>query len=1004
MLRIKVLFLMLAICLIMVLAGTQAPLLAAQGKNLFPGDTSFETGAEPWISWTSAYAGNWGVDAATAYHGKKSLRVAYPTQLEAYRFKLEKGRSYTLSFYMKTDKPGAPCSASIWTRNPETGKDATHGIWNAAYGTEWKRYSFTIPPLNFTTDDWRMIVIPQKSDANFWIDAIQLEEGALTDYHHPERFSIVTGEPGNIYTCGKLNTVKINLYNGTVRNSLLTLSYNIADYNGKSVLKGTKQVDMKGNASFTLPISLPATFDKGFYTISASITNDGKVIYEDKTFFCVVPPVSPTRKTQGFMGTSDYMGQASEEQMESLAKIGSRWLNLPLRRTWKSIEPEKGKFNWQGMDRDVEFAKKYGFNIVGYIYSGEDAGIPAWAAMDSRRIRPRNMEDFSDYVYNMVSRYKDSIKVWDVLSEPDLGVKYTWGTDSASAYAQFLKAGYDGAKRADPNCIFAGCSVTSNDAGTGYLFAKAVLKDIGPNLDGIAPHPYMYPRTFGPGLAVLGPTEGGLAKYLQNMVPLAQGKHMWIGEYGFSYHCRPDSIYAKNMAAYMAQSLIIVRSIKEIERFLWFNSYHRFWTNSGESYGMWTDAFIPMPTTAVFANIANLLEPVTDRKHLNMGKSVECYIFQSGKDAVAAIWAPRIAKDISIDIPRNIRLKVLNVVGSSLPASQTGRLPLTESPVFLVMKNASMNQLEQFIFTCKINTPLAIKADVYTTDDSALQVFATSLAAERLEAGLNVSCPLPLINPTTTFTLKPGETKVIEFPLKDSKFIPGPNYKISLNITAAGQRVDTNKILTFLESRTPERMTDKPFAALSYNNLVPVDAAVHHLWTGDDDLSAKAYLANDDKNLYLTVKVLDDKHINNKLLDKIWDGDALQIAIDAGGDAVSPEASGYTGYDQNDIELGLALTKSGIQAYRWMPNAGVISSREMKYNVTRDGNFTNYEITIPYSSLPSFGEYKNGRVIGISFVLFDDDGNGGQEYWMELTRGVAGGRKDPSMFRKVILK
>jgi hypothetical protein len=188
---------------------------------------------------------------------------------------------------------------------------------------------------------------------------------------------------------------------------------------------------------------------------------------------------------------------------------------------------------------------------------------------------------------------------------------------------------------------------------------------------------------------------------------------MWIGEYGFDHHCLPDSTYAKEFAAYMAQSFIIARSIKEVERLLWYNSYNQNWTNVTEQYGMWTDAFVPMPAVAVYANISNLLDSVTDREQLDMGKSVECYVFQRGADAVAAIWATHLARDIEIDIPKNPKLKVLNVVGNSLPSSQARHMPLTESPVFLVAQNTSIKQLEQFISTCKINTPLAIKADVY---------------------------------------------------------------------------------------------------------------------------------------------------------------------------------------------------------------------------------------------------------------------------------------------------
>ena len=70
---------------------------------------------------------------------------------------------------------------------------------------------------------------------------------------------------------------------------------------------------------------------------------------------------------------------------------------------------------------------------------------------------------------------------------------------------------------------------------------------------------------------------------------------------------------------------------------------------------------------------------------------------------------------------------------------------------------------------------------------------------------------------------------------------------------------------------------------------------------------------------------------------------------------------------------------------------------------TKDGH-TLYIIRIPWKELGNF-KPAAGKVIGFNLVIFDLDNAKGQlNNWMEISRGIAGGGKDPRLFKRFILQ
>jgi GH35 family endo-1,4-beta-xylanase len=135
---------------------------------------------------------------------------------------------------------------------------------------------------------------------------------------------------------------------------------------------------------------------------------------------------------------------------------------------WRRIEPQQGKFSWEGLDRVVELAKQYGLNLAPMLlYTPRWASTASFAPLDYQLAPPNRYEDYRDFVYAVVSRYKPygkspltadgyGIADWVIWNEPNthlsgepLNPDDFW-IGSLEEYIQLLRAGYEGAHAADP--------------------------------------------------------------------------------------------------------------------------------------------------------------------------------------------------------------------------------------------------------------------------------------------------------------------------------------------------------------------------------------------------------------------------------------------------------------------------------------------------------------------------------------------------------------------------
>ncbi len=162
-------------------------------------------------------------------------------------------------------------------------------------------------------------------------------------------------------------------------------------------------------------------------------------------------------------------------------------------------------------------------------------------------------------------------------------------------------------------------------------------------------------------------------------------------------------------------------------------------------------------------------------------------------------------------------------------------------------------------------------------------------------------------------------------------------------------------------------------------------------WRGLSDLGGAAFFLYDDKALYLSAVIYDDKH-TQPLTKDVWQKDSLQVAFDILGNATVP------GYGENNIELGFALTPEGPR-YECTYRNKIITDQDLgliRTAIVRDEEAckTTYEIAIPWSVLKPYVPGSN-RPMAVGLVVNDAD-NGDRGY-LETGPGVTLS-KDPMTF------
>jgi len=140
-------------------------------------------------------------------------------------------------------------------------------------------------------------------------------------------------------------------------------------------------------------------------------------------------------------------------QMAQEAGLG--WVKQQF--TWEEIEPvHKGEFfdertrrsSWEKYDRIVALCEEYGLQIIARLDRPPD-----WTREDNtlKERPPDNFEDYGDFVYAFVDRYRGRVRYVQIWNEPNIFPEWGNRPVDPAGYVDLLRVAYLRAKEADPN-------------------------------------------------------------------------------------------------------------------------------------------------------------------------------------------------------------------------------------------------------------------------------------------------------------------------------------------------------------------------------------------------------------------------------------------------------------------------------------------------------------------------------------------------------------------------
>jgi len=271
-----------------------------------------------------------------------------------------------------------------------------------------------------------------------------------------------------------------------------------------------------------------------------------------------------------------------KKAVELMKEANISWVRMDF--LWEDIEPQKGKLNFKKYDYIVNLLTQNNIGILGLLsYSVPWAG-PAWNSP------PYNDESFIDYVSNVISRYKDKVKYWEIWNEPD-DQQYWTPQDGMARYTELLKKTYIKAKEVDPECkiLNGGLSKTIT------LSLKRIYKNDGKGyFDILAIHPFVNPLNEVDVARVKG-LYNGCKKIMQDN---ADDKKVWFTELGAPGVRRPSqsnswwlgmSPTEEQQAAWVKRFFTeILPELPDCERVFWafFRDCKNYWNNGIDYFGL----------------------------------------------------------------------------------------------------------------------------------------------------------------------------------------------------------------------------------------------------------------------------------------------------------------------------------------------------------------------------------------------------------------------------------
>lgn len=841
--------------------------------------------------------------------------------------------------------------------------------------------------------------------------------------------------PGNIaFTSKQKTSISVIVHNGLPDEVKRTLSITTEDWHG--VLKTLPPVELSmapyGSAEFSVPIDtrLPE-----YYKITVEVLYRGKSVTSYWTGFVVTSKPrnfgiddpnayfglnSSFRAYPGLTGPIDSNGVQiiTHENAARLERIGAKWI-----RVWF---PPYNSWWWGESQQEVlrvPDLKQYRANHLLLMYVLH-AAPPEWAIGMYRK--PDSKESgseiknvdglfwesdgwegrsdlWSSYCERVSHALSPYVECFDIENEPDLACTWVAGLDARQGsirYNRLLEAAVKGVRKGAPNSLISGFSVTGGEYGGDSLLGLSMTKT-GKTIDVFGGHPYAGVRFFGQGKEAVWPIGndelGRCRASVEMMKKYNPEMRYWIGEKGWALDVKADplSVYSRDFAKCLAQSMSLCHSVPGVDRFGWFDDQGC--SEYGYEYGVFRDGK-PLPAALAYSVLANMLYHAKPFKSIDFKNTMQAHCFTSTDSAKGTLVLWTDGDKLTVHIPGiPIEYDVYDVMGKLIKSAHDGKsisMELDSSPVYLRFHAGAEASICGNFAKSEVEYSVAVKLEnAYLTSIDAVKVQLHN------RSSLTNTSEVSVAGAHKQVSTDKGETVTVTMPISSNLTInTKKNISVDLKTkdTVSSIQINTDlikcpRIVSPVLDGDLTAWEKLPCIVLNQRSQV-LPGEYNTDWRGPDDLSVKAWPGWDDKYLYLTAEVHDDIHFTpNPVVNNYWNSDCLAVAVDPLNDAAH-----NPGYNPDDVEYGMVLAEDGPKVYMNTPR---LEPSSIPSHISQHGQEIVYQIAIPWDILG--GTPKAGKVFGFNFSVFDNDGKG-VKCWIGLSSGIMEGKR-PSAFRRFYL-
>jgi hypothetical protein len=642
-------------------------------------NASFEVGLFPWGKpyGVSGVYDTENIDTKTAAVGSSSFRLQLKRPpgpqkqnpdlkiLESRNYALAPGK-YALSFYAKSEKP-LTLNAAVMGATEDLKSVKHAGLRHTVTTTsEWKRYTVTadlapMPGFLYHLD----FSARSDPDNTIWLDAVQLENNTLTDFQPttPIEVGYICKTPGHIFYPGPPGDLELLVSGGPA-----VVTHKLIDYWGNEIRTGN--IAIKSRTIVPLPVDRSGIFRATFTTGDST----AEMIYS------VLPANTHLNELfpAGTLGVDTYF---DDKQLAILKRANFNWVISKFLARWYIVEREQGKYEFD--DAQIAAADRAKMSVLLQPLN-LDWGMQKWlkpfdrpeggGVWDPEKKRVY-MQGWSDFVYQIVNRYKGTVKHWEIENEPA-------SEFSAEQYAELLTLAVDSARKADPQAKI----VAFSGGGYNANFYRDVLTRVKiDTLDVFSVHLYG------------GNSSASFTEY----APLLKkhNKPGWNTETGttcptfFTVLPEYDALRQKDywqelqkeirqQSIQNTQNYLLTISVGGMEKYFYY--FCRF-VNAGPSqptsrFGSGKELAEfdgSLRANAVALSIAShFFDTAKYHAPINIDEKIHAHAFQKNNSTVGFLYT-RPEKSITLQIPATI--KCYDIMGNPIEAKT---LTLTDSPIY----------------------------------------------------------------------------------------------------------------------------------------------------------------------------------------------------------------------------------------------------------------------------------------------------------------------------------